>query len=141
MTDLRAFDDLRIGMEGVFTKELSDDDVQAFAAASGDRNPIHVDDEFARATVFGGRICHGILTAGTISAAFAEVMPGPGWIYVSQSLKFRAPVYIGDSVTARVKVIELLEDRQFATFKTVCTVADRVVLEGEATLMAPHIQP
>lgn len=140
MTDLRVFDDLHVGMGGMFTKELTDDDVRAFATASGDCNPLHVDDDFARTTVFGRRICHGMLTAGTISAAFAEVMPGPGWVYVSQSLKFRAPVYIGDSVTAKVEVVGLVEDRQFATFRTVCTVADRVVLEGEATLMAPRIR-
>lgn len=138
MADLRQFEDLEIGMTGTFTKSLTDEDVHAFAAASGDRNPLHLDDEFAKETMFGRRICHGILTAGVISATFAEEMPGPGWVYVNQSLRFRAPVHIGDSVTVTAEVTELIEDKRFAVLSVVCRTADRTVLEGEATLMAPR---
>ena len=138
MTDLREFEDLEIGMTGTFSKSLTDEDVHAFAEASGDRNPLHLDDEFAKTTMFGQRICHGILTAGVISATFAEAMPGPGWVYVNQSLRFRAPVHIGDRVTATAEVTELIEDKRFAVLRVVCTAAGRTVLEGEATLMAPR---
>ena len=139
MPALRGFSDLEVGMTDSFTKTLTDEDVRAFAAASGDCNPLHLDDDFASTTRFEKRITHGILTAGLISAAFAGTLPGPGWPYVNQSLKFRAPVYIGDTVTARVEVTELLPQRNFAVFRTVCTVDDKVVLEGEATLMAPEV--
>lgn len=136
---LRSFEDLSVGMTGAFTKPLTDEDVRAFAQASGDRNPIHLDDAFAKTTIFKKRISHGILTAGLISAAFAEILPGPGWVYVSQSLKFRAPVYLGDTVTAKVELIDLIPAKKFAVFQTNCVVNDKVVLEGEATLMAPPV--
>ena len=139
MPTLRGFSDLEVGMTASFTKTLTDDDVRAFASASGDCNPLHLDDDFASTTRFEKRITHGILTAGLISAAFAGTLPGPGWPYVNQLLKFRAPVYIGDTVTARVELTELLPQRNFAVFHTVCTVDDKVVLEGEATLMAPEV--
>jgi 3-hydroxybutyryl-CoA dehydratase len=136
---IREFSDLTVGMAGAFTKPLTDEDVRAFAEASGDRNPIHLDEAFAKTTVFKKRIAHGMLTAGIISAAFAEVLPGPGWVYVSQSLKFRAPVFIGDTVSARVEVIDLIPEKKFAAFRTECTINDKIVLEGEATLMAPPV--
>lgn len=135
----RSFSDLSVGMTGAFTKSITDQDVRAFAQATGDRNPLHLDDAFAKTTIFKQRISHGILTAGLISATFAEVLPGPGWVYVNQFLEFRGPVHIDDQVTATVEVIELKLEKKFAVFRTVCRNPDRVVLEGEATLMAPPI--
>jgi 3-hydroxybutyryl-CoA dehydratase len=131
------FSDVAVGQTGAFTKTVSDADIRAFAEASGDVNPIHLDEAYAKTTMFGGRIAHGILTAGFISAAFGSVFPGPGWIYVEQNLKFRAPVRIGDVVTATVTVTGLVPEKRFVQFTTVCTVNGKPVLEGTATLMAP----
>jgi 3-hydroxybutyryl-CoA dehydratase len=131
------FSDIALGMKGEFTKTVTDKDIRAFAEASGDINPIHLDEAYAKTTMFGGRIAHGILTAGFISAAFGSVFPGPGWIYVEQNLKFRAPVRIGDTVTATVTVTGLVPEKRFVEFTTVCTVNGKPVLEGSATLMSP----
>lgn len=131
------FDDVVEGMSGEFSKTVSDSDIRAFAEASGDVNPIHLDDAYAKSTMFGSRIAHGILTAGFISAAFGSVFPGPGWIYVDQSLKFRAPVRIGDTVIATVTVTGRIAEKRLVQFATTCTVNGKVVLDGTATLMAP----
>lgn len=133
----RYFDDITVGMSGEFTKIISDGDVHAFAEATGDRNPIHLDDAYAADSIFGERISHGILTAGLISAAFAVILPGPGWIYVNQSLRFRAPVRIGDEVTARVEATNCIPEKNLVSFRTECRVGETLVLEGEATLLSP----
>ena len=130
--------DIEVGMRGEFAKCLTDDDIHAFAEASGDHNPVHLDDDYARRTQFGERICHGMLTAGLISAVFGSVFPGPGWIYVSQSLRFRAPVSVGQEVTASVEVTNVIPEKNFVEFETECRVHDKVVLAGKATLMAPQ---
>lgn len=135
--NLRKFDEITVGMSGEFTKIISDADIHAFADASGDYNPIHVDDAYAKATIFGERIAHGILTSGLISAVFGSVFPGHGWIYVNQSLKFRAPVHVGDEVTAKVEAIKCIPEKKMVAFKTECRIGDKVVIDGEATLMAP----
>lgn len=135
---IRTFDQVVEGMHGTFTKIVTDSDIRGFAAASGDVNPIHLDDVYAKTTIFGGRIAHGILTAGVISAAFGTVFPGPGWIYVDQYLKFKAPVRIGDAVTATVVATKRIPEKGFIEFTTTCRVGDTVVLEGTATLMAPR---
>jgi 3-hydroxybutyryl-CoA dehydratase len=131
------FEDLELGMEASFAKTVTAADILAFAEVTGDWNPVHLDTEYAAKTVFREPIAHGMLTAGYISAVFGSEMPGPGAIYVSQTLNFRAPVRIGDQVVARVKVMELYPAKRRARFDCVCEVAGKTVLEGEAVLMVP----
>jgi 3-hydroxybutyryl-CoA dehydratase len=131
------FEDLDLGMEASFAKTVTAADILAFAEVTGDWNPVHLDTEYAAKTVFREPIAHGMLTAGYISAVFGSQMPGPGAIYVSQTLNFRAPVRIGDQVVARVKVMELYPAKRRARFDCVCEVAGKTVLEGEAVLMVP----
>ncbi|SEH38034.1 MaoC family dehydratase [Magnetospirillum fulvum] len=128
------YEDLSIGQTASFAKTVTEADIVAFAGLSGDFNPVHINEEFALTTPFKGRIAHGMLSAAFISTVFGTRLPGPGSIYVAQSLKFKAPVRIGDTVTAHVELIDLVPERKFATFKTTATVAGKVVLEGEATL-------
>jgi len=128
-------EDLMVGMSARFTKTLSEQDIFLFASASGDKNPVHLDEEYAKLTPFGGRIAHGMLTAGVISAAIAGRLPGPGSIYLSQSLSFRRPVMLGETVCATVTVKEVLEERGRAVLYTVCEVNSRVVLDGDAVVM------
>jgi 3-hydroxybutyryl-CoA dehydratase len=131
------FEDLELGMEASFAKAVSVADVASFAEVTGDRNPVHLDPAYAAKTIFKEPIAHGMLTAGYISAVFGIELPGPGAIYVSQTLNFRAPVRIGDRVIAKVKVVELYPAKRRARFECTCTVDDKVVLEGEAVLMVP----
>ncbi|MCA1909414.1 MAG: MaoC family dehydratase [Magnetospirillum sp.] len=131
------FEELSVGQSAIFSKTVTEADIAAFAGVSGDFNPVHVNEEFASQTMFKGRIAHGMLSAAFISTVFGMKLPGPGCIYVSQLLKFKAPVKIGDTVTARVEVTTLVPEKKFATFKTTCTVGEKVVLDGEATLMVP----
>ncbi len=131
------FEDLNDGMSAAFTKTVTDADIVKYAEISGDTNPVHLDADYAAATMFKERIAHGMLTAGYISAVFGTKLPGPGSIYVNQSLKFKAPVKIGDTVTATVTVTGKVAEKKFVTFSTVCTVNDKPVLSGEATLMVP----
>ena len=131
------FEDLELGMEASFAKTVTEADIQAFADVTGDRNPVHLDEGYAGKTMFKGRIAHGMLTAGLISAVFGMEMPGPGAIYVSQTLNFRAPVRIGDHAIAKVRVVELIPAKHRARFDCTCQVGDKVVLEGEAILMVP----
>tara|TARA_B100001964_G_C13772071_1_gene396452 strand:+ start:41 stop:481 length:441 start_codon:yes stop_codon:yes gene_type:complete len=136
-TELRYFDDIAEGMTGEFTKTVTEKDVEAFAEISGDNNPVHLDEDYAKTSIFGQRISHGMLVAGFISAVFGRVFPGPGWIYVNQSLKFKAPVLLGDTVTTEVKVVKLIGARDMVELETVCRVGDKVVINGTATLLAP----
>ncbi|NFV82002.1 MaoC family dehydratase [Magnetospirillum aberrantis] len=131
------FEELFVGQTAVFGKTVTEADIAAFAGVSGDTNPVHLNEEYAKGTMFKGRIAHGMLSASFISTVFGTKLPGPGCIYVSQSLKFKAPVKIGDTVMARVEVTALAPEKKFATFKTQCLVGDKVVLDGEATLMVP----
>jgi 3-hydroxybutyryl-CoA dehydratase len=131
------FEDLSDGMSATFTKTVTDADIVKYAEISGDTNPVHLDDDYAATTMFKQRIAHGMLTAGFISAVFGTKLPDPGSIYVNQSLKFKAPVKIGDAVTATVTVTGKVPEKNFVTFSTVCTVNDKPVLSGEATLMVP----
>lgn len=132
------FEDLSVGMSADFTKTISDSDIQQFADISGDDNPVHLSDDFASQTVFKERIAHGILTASFLSAVLGTKLPGPGCIYVSQSLNFKAPVKIGDQVTARAKITDLVDDRRRAVFFCECIVNDKVVLDGEAVMLVPR---
>jgi 3-hydroxybutyryl-CoA dehydratase len=137
---IRTFDDIAEGMNGEFTKVLSDSDVRTFADVSGDHNPIHIDEAYAKTTIFGGRIAHGMHTASIISAALGSVFPGPGWVYIEQNLKFKAPVPVGSEVTALVVATKLIPDKGFVEFATTCRVNGKVVLDGTAILMAPRAQ-
>ncbi len=132
-----AFEDLEVGMEASVAKTVSEADIVSFADVTGDRNPVHLDEGYATATMFKGRIAHGMLSAGYISAVFGTKLPGPGAIYVSQTLNFKAPVRIGDEVVAQVKVTELVAAKRRARFGCVCLVNGKPVLEGEAVLMVP----
>ena len=131
------YEDLKVGMSAATGRTVTDADILMFAGVSGDSNPAHVDEEFAKASMFGGRIAHGMLSASYISALFANKLPGPGCIYLSQTLKFKAPVKPGDTVVARVTLKELNTPKRRAIFDTVCTVGGKVVLEGEAEMMVP----
>jgi len=118
------------------SKTIGDDDIRAFSNASGDHNPLHLDEEFARQTRFGKRIAHGMLSASLISAVLANDLPGQGSIYLGQSLQFVAPVFPGDTVTARVTVTSIREDKPIIKLETVCTnQRDEVVVRGEATVL------
>ena len=131
------FEDLEVGMSAAYGHTVSEADILMFAGVSGDTNPVHLNEEFGAATMFGGRIAHGMLSASYISTVFGTKLPGPGCIYLSQSLRFKAPVRIGDTVVARATVVELNTDKRRARFKTECTVAGKVVLDGEAEIMVP----
>ena len=140
MDELRGkyLDEISEGMTAVFSKTVTEADIVLFAGITGDTNPVHLNEEFAKPTMFKGRIAHGMLTAGFVSAVFGTKLPGPGCIYMSQSLKFKAPVRIGDTVKARVTVTAIDQAKARVTFATVCTVGEQVVLDGEAVLMVPR---
>jgi 3-hydroxybutyryl-CoA dehydratase len=127
-------EDIKVGMAASFAKTVTEADIILFAGASGDNNAIHINEEFARGTPFGGRIAHGFLTASVISAAIANRLPGPGTVYVSQQLNFRAPVRPGDTVRAEVVVKEMIQDRSRVVLETVCRVGETIVIEGEAVV-------
>ncbi|MBN1966185.1 MAG: MaoC family dehydratase [Anaerolineae bacterium] len=130
---------LQIGMTASRTKTISEDDIAHFAAASGDTNPLHLDEAYAATTIFGRRIAHGMLTASLISAVLANDLPGQGTIYLSQSMQFKAPVFIGDTITATVTVTAYRENKRIATLHTTCTnQAGKLVLDGEAVVIAPE---
>ncbi len=135
-----AYEDLSLGMEAVFAKTVTEADIAAFAGVSGDFNPVHVDEEFAETTMFKGRIAHGMLSAAFISTVLGTKLPGPGCIYLSQSLKFKAPVRIGDTVTARVQVLSLMPEKRRVTLRTTCAVKEQLVVDGEAVLFVPTMR-
>ncbi|HZM99588.1 MAG TPA: MaoC family dehydratase [Pyrinomonadaceae bacterium] len=125
-----------VGDSAEITKTIDEADIQAFAEVTGDHNPIHLDDEFAKTTRFGRRIAHGMLSASLISAVLANKLPGEGSIYLGQTLEFRAPVFPGDEVTARVTVREIREDKPIVKLETVCVnQRNEIVIRGEATVL------
>ena len=129
-------EDLTVGMSAETAKTITDADIVLFAGVSTDVNAVHMDEEFGKTTMFGGRIAHGMLSASLLSAVLGNRLPGPGTIYLSQSLRFRAPVRPGDTVRARATVKEVIVDKCRVVVDTVCTVGDKVVIDGEATVMA-----
>ena len=131
-------EDLSIGQSATLTRTVSAEDLVAFAAVTGDDNPVHLDEAYAATTAFKTRIAHGMLSAGYISAVIGTRLPGPGAIYVSQALRFRRPVRIGDTVTTTATVSEIDLERARVGLTTVCTVDGKAVLEGEAVVMAPR---
>jgi len=132
-----CIEDIEIGMTRHLQKTVTDRDIELFAEISTDRNPVHLDEAYALDTIFEGRIAHGMLTAGLISAVIGEQLPGHGTVYLGQSLKFMAPVRPGDTVRADVTVTAIDPHRRRVTLETRCLVGDTVVLKGEATVLAP----
>ena len=132
------YSDIKMGQSAEVVHTVTEKDIQVFGDLSGDYNPLHFNEEWAKTTMFGGRIAHGILTAAFISTAIGMHLPGPGTIYMSQSMRFLGPVRIGDTITARVEVVMLNDEKERVTLKTTCTnQAGKVVMDGEAlvTLM------
>ncbi len=136
--EVTKYSDIVLGQSAEVVHTVTEEDVQKFGELSGDYNPLHFDEEWAKKTMFGSRIAHGILTAAFISTAIGMQLPGPGTIYMGQSIRFLGPVRIGDTITASVEVVKLNDEKQRITLKTTCTNQDgKVVLDGEAlvTLM------
>lgn len=134
----KTISELTIGDNARFSKTISESDVYLFAGISGDLNPAHINETYAKDTFFKGRIAHGMLLAGFISAVIGCQLPGPGTIYIKQDLKFLAPARIGDTITAEAQVIELLEEKNRVLLQTTCTNQDGVlVLDGQAMVSPP----
>ncbi len=131
------FEDLKPGMKATVSRTITETDLRNFSGVSGDTNPMHLNEEFARETAFGGCIVHGMLTASLISAVVGTKLPGPGCVYMGQTLKFLAPVRVGDTVYATAKVRELIPAKQRVILDTVCTVGNTTVIEGEAMIKVP----
>jgi 3-hydroxybutyryl-CoA dehydratase len=126
----------KLGDTASISRKITDEDIEAFAQLTGDYNPVHLDEEFARATRFGRRIAHGMLSASLISSVLANKLPGRGSVYLSQTLKFVAPVYPDDTVTARVTIIAIREDKPIITLETVCeNQRGETVIKGEAVVL------
>ena len=132
-----CIEDIEIGMTRYLRKVITDEDIEMFAQVSTDRNPVHLDDAYAQDTIFEGRIAHGMLTAGLISAVIGEQLPGHGTVYMAQSLKFLAPVRPGDLVYAEVKVTNIEFDKRRVNLDCHCAIEGKKVLIGEATVLAP----
>ncbi|MBL4608083.1 MAG: MaoC family dehydratase [Pseudomonadales bacterium] len=134
----KTYNEISVGDKASYTKTISEKDVILFAHVSGDINPVHLDEDFAKSTPFGGRIVHGILTASLISAAVATELPGPGSIYLGQSLKFKRPVFIDDTLTVELEIKEKTDKRQRILID--CKISNqegKIVVTGEAEVMAP----
>lgn len=132
---MASIDELEVGQSATYERTVGEDDIVRFAEISGDDNPVHLDEEFAAKTMFKGRIAHGMLAAAFISTTVGTKLPGYGCIYVSQTLKFRAPVRIGDTVTTTATVKAVDKDRKRVTMETICKIGNKVVVDGEAELM------
>jgi 3-hydroxybutyryl-CoA dehydratase len=131
------FEDLLVGQTATLSKTITDADILMYSVVSLDTNPIHLDEEAARQSRFGGRVAHGMLSAGLISALLGTQLPGPGTIYMRQSLTFRAPVKIGHTVRALVEIVDLNLRRKSVTLRTTCMVKENVVIDGEACVLVP----
>lgn len=131
-------EDLNVGQSAELIRAVREEDLTTFAAVTGDDNPVHLDEAFAKTTSFGGRIAHGMLSAGYISAVIGTKLPGSGAIYLEQSLRFRRPVRIGDEVTARAEITAIDTERARVTLATSCRVGGKVVVDGESTIMVPR---
>ena len=131
-------EDLSVGQSSSLTKTVDEKGIEAFAEVTGDNNPVHLDEAYAATTPFKTRIAHGMLSAGYISAVIGTQLPGPGAIYIGQTLRFKRPVKIGDEVTATATITEIDTEKARVTLETVCTVGGKPVVEGEATIMVPR---
>lgn len=132
------FEDLSEGQSAEMTRDATAEVTRAFADLSGDHNPIHLDEAYAKTTPFGGTIAHGMLSAAYLSAVLGEKLPGSGAVYLNQTLRFRRPVRVGEAVTARVTVKSLDDQRGHVTLTTICEVNGKVVVDGEAVVMVPR---
>jgi len=138
MTQGKSIDEMRVGESAQTSKTITEGDIELFARASGDFNPVHLDQAYAEKTMFKGRIAHGLLSAGLLSSILGNILPGHGTIYLSQEAKFLAPVRIGDTITAKVEVIELIPEKNRAKFRTTCMNQDgKLVVDGIAWVMPP----
>lgn len=135
--DLNGYfiEDLSVGMSAAFAKTITEADIVMFSGVTGDMNPVHVNEDFARDTMFKGRIAHGMLTASLISTVLGMKMPGPGCIYLSQDLKFLAPVRAGDTVTARAVITDIIPEKKRIVCKTTAAIGEKIVCDGEAKMM------
>ena len=131
------FEDLEEGMRDAYAKTITDADVITFAGISGDTNPVHLNHEFASETLFEGQVAHGMLTASFISTVIGTKLPGPGCIYVSQNLRFMAPVKVGDTVTATCTISRLIPEKHMIEMETICSVGGKTVLDGQAIILVP----
>ena len=129
--------EIKIGMSESYSQTISEADVKAYAGISGDRNPVHMDDEYAEKSRYKKRIAHGMISSSFFSALFGTKLPGPGCVYVHQSLNFKRPVYIGDTVTAIITVTKIDEIKNRVYFDTVCKVKNKIVIDGKAELYIP----
>jgi 3-hydroxybutyryl-CoA dehydratase len=132
------FPDLKIGMKATTSRTITETDLRNFSGVSGDTNPMHLNEEFAKQTMFGKCIVHGMLTASLLSNVIGNQLPGPGCIYLSQTIKFMAPVYVGDTVYATATVEELFSEKRRVRLKTQCFVGEKVVIDGEALVLVPE---
>lgn len=139
MSDQQGYfiEDLTVGMSDEVSSVVTEPMIEQFAAVSGDDNPVHLDEAYAKDTMFKGRIAHGMLGASFISAAIGTRLPGPGAIYMSQQLRFKAPVRIGDVVVTKVRISDINSEKKRVTLGTTCQVGDTVVIDGEALVMVP----
>lgn len=131
-------EDLKVGQQAMFGRTVTDADIVAFAGVSGDTNPIHLHDGFARTTRFGQRIAHGMLSGSYISTVIGTKLPGPGAVYISQTMNFMAPVIAGDTITAVATITAIDDRRRRVTLKTQCLKGDTVVIDGEAVVLVPR---
>lgn len=129
--------EIKIGMSESYSQTISEADVKAYAGISGDRNPVHMDYEYAEKSRYKKRIAHGMISSSFFSALFGTKLPGPGCVYVNQSLNFKRPVYIGDTVTAIITVTKIDEIKSRVYFDTVCKVKNKIVIDGQAELYIP----
>lgn len=137
MSEGFSVDQMQIGQSASMSKTVTEADIILFVGITGDFNPAHIDEEYAKNSMFKGRIAHGMLSAGFISATLAMKLPGPGCIYLNQSMKFKAPVRIGDTVTATVTVTDINIDKKIVKLDTICSVGDTKVLVGDCAMMKP----
>jgi 3-hydroxybutyryl-CoA dehydratase len=136
----KTINELEVGETAEFSKTISESDIYLFAGVTGDMNPAHINEAYAKTTFFKTRIAHGLLPAGFISNVVAMKLPGPGTIYLRKELNFKAPVRIGDTITAQVEVLEILEEKKHVRLRTTCTNQDgTVVLDGEAVVSPPRV--
>ena len=135
----KSIDELKVGDSAEISKTITEIDINDFARVTGDFNPVHLDQAYAEKTIFKGRIAHGLLSVGLLSSILGNILPGHGTIYLSQEVKFLAPVRIGDTINARVEVIELVQEKNRAKFKTTCMNQDgKIVVDGIAWAMPPR---
>lgn len=138
MAQGKSIDELKVGDSAQISKKITETDIADFARVTGDFNPVHLDRAYAEKTIFKGRIAHGLLSVGIISTILGNILPGHGTIYLSQEVKFLAPVKIGDTITARVEVLELIPEKNRAKFKTTCINQEgKIVVDGTAWAMPP----